>query len=94
MEDDDYTWFYNKNNDKIGISLDAKYMMHDGMINEITLYKRTRTKDGDILKLIYTLNNQKNLMLQTDKTYLYFCYSTVNGKKVFDHLGFNHGEYR
>ena len=96
---ENFTWFYkNKcvHSDKIGISSDGTLMMHDGIINKITLYKRIRNPNSKILRLIYKVDNQPNLMFQTSDTLIYFKFVT-NGKKfanpIFSCIGFNGAEY-
>jgi hypothetical protein len=101
---ENYTWFYKSKydgnarlygseSDKIGISSDGKSMIHDGIINNINLFKRV--KANKTIRVIYKLEDQQNLMFSSRDAFIYFKFEEVGGKEpVFSYLGFNGGEYR
>lgn len=99
---ENYTWFYKSkyidrshvtdSNDKIGISSDGRFMIHDGIINKINLYKRVKSNGS--MRLIYNVENQPNLMFHSYSTFVYFKFDVKNGEPIFSYLGFNGGEYR
>jgi hypothetical protein len=95
-----YTWYYKNNqlnNDRIGISPDGKFMMHDGMIHQLTKFKtleKKESKDKIALYLIYKIDNQANLILQEYENVLYFKYFGLDMNNMkFAFVGFNGVEY-
>ncbi len=78
-----YTWFYkNKQycNDKLGISSDGTFMMHDDMIHKLTKFKTLARKlDNTLyLYLIYKIDDQTNWILQEYENILTFKYIGEN----------------
>lgn len=97
---ENFTWFYkNKciDSDKIGISSDGTLIIHDGIINRISLYKKVRNASHKTLRLIYKIDNQPNLMRQAENTLIYFKFTEnkndIKSDPFFSCIGFNGGEY-
>jgi hypothetical protein len=100
-----FTWYYNNDSpscyeDKIGISHDCKYVMHDGISHEIEKFKKFQKyeiidKKNIIAKyLVYKLKHQSNYMFHEEHITIYFKYIGLSYDDIkFAYVGFNGGRY-
>lgn len=85
-------------NDKIGISQNGKYMMHDNIVWELVFFRKYEDteKDGEkFLYLIYKITNGTDIIMRRKDTLLYFKYKKrQDGKQSFMAIGFNNSEFK
>ena len=99
LNSDNYKWFYNNNRsyDKIGISPDEKYIMHDNVLFTLTKFKNININNN--LYLVYKLNQSNNIILydsilHKQHTELYFKFKKNKKKSVFNCIIFNGKSYK
>lgn len=111
-ENDNYSWFYKsrplydknekrylKVNDeiKIGISSDGKYLMHDGIIQELKLYKRTQeiNEKNRYLNLLYRFGDQIDYAIHRQYILINFKFLDIyNGKPEFMYIEMDGSQFR
>lgn len=120
-EENEYTWFYRSryyggsctsrsqityDHDKVGITSDGKFMIHDHVLYRITPYKKFEKKerynfggivgpqDATVLYLVYEIIYEPNFILHEKDTTMHFKFLKRDGKYEFLYLGFNNKEFR
>lgn len=111
-DDMNYKWYYKARHmfdpctkkikvvydgDKIGISSDGKFMMHDNMMCKLELWKKheeVKSTNEKYLYLMYKFNGGIDLIMRRNESLLHFKYLKVGGNKtVFVSIGFNNANY-
>jgi hypothetical protein len=101
-----YTWYYNtisslQYEDKIGISPDGKYLLHDGIPSELVKFRKFEKAEFIDKKMmtakyiVFRIKGQRNYILhEADRTIYFKFIGETNNEMVFDHVGFNGSSYK
>ena len=108
-----YTWYYKTryifdictkkmqmgfDDDKIGISLDGNYMIHDGIMWKLDFFNKHKEIGKNMQKfsyIIYKFSNGQNIITRNRSAFLSFKYSEdMTGKVTFLCIIFNNAEFK
>jgi hypothetical protein len=100
-----YKWYYNtisspEYEDKIGISPDGKYLLHDNIpceLMELRKFEKVEFINKKMMSakyIVFRIVGQRNYIFhEADRTIYFKFIGEINSEMKFDHVGFNGSTY-